>query len=350
MVNLLSVDGELRSLYDEVSDEEQRSAGYRAVDIGKPLLIRYLYFFVKHNPLEEKNKLLISTFVKTRDKKPGPELINYFNPKTEFKNGHFRLSDNFEQSYGNELCYYTKSYLGDPVRLATKIVGLDGVEGEKVRILEVESKKVSSHPLFAQFLPGQSSSSGIEKGVLCIGDVWKRLEREDIVLSGHDLSLSFKEAHCPRLQSGRIVCIPGKEKEEFIGKYRLGPEHSLLDSSGSEYMEGSYYVVQVDARKNLLYENFDHFWQAAGLLERLKDEGSTTEVMNYLIELYQSHLDVKASNELEKLLPALDLSSKKQVKALYKKMSSEMQKRYKEKLEAMEKKASKTEPLSSPST
>lgn len=41
----ISVNGRLRSVYDQFSSSEERSDGYTQVQIGKPLLIRYLNFF-----------------------------------------------------------------------------------------------------------------------------------------------------------------------------------------------------------------------------------------------------------------------------------------------------------------
>ncbi|MDD3043492.1 MAG: hypothetical protein PHW56_11290, partial [Methanosarcinaceae archaeon] len=279
------------------------------------------------------------------ERKPGPEFINYFNPHTEFKNGHFRLSGSDLQHYGHELCYYTKSYLGETVRLATKIVELDRGDKEKLQILEDESKKVLELPLFAQFLPAKASAPLVSKGISCIGDLWGHIDRDDIILGGHDLSLSFNKAQGPRLQSGRIVCIPGKEKEEFIGKYTLKPDNRLVDRENNEYTEGSYYVVRVENRKNAPYENFDHFRQAAELLEQLKEEGCTADVMENIIELYQSHIDMETSGKIEKLLPAVEMDAKKQVEALYRKMSPEMQKLYAERLKAIRKPEARAEPL-----
>ncbi len=46
MASLLSVNGKLRSLYYQAGVEEDRASGYKVIDIGEPLVMRYLYFFL----------------------------------------------------------------------------------------------------------------------------------------------------------------------------------------------------------------------------------------------------------------------------------------------------------------
>ena len=77
--SLLSINGELRSLFDRATLEEERSQGYKKIEIGKPIIIRYLYFFLQHKRPERKNELMISTFVKaTETKSAAAEAINFF--------------------------------------------------------------------------------------------------------------------------------------------------------------------------------------------------------------------------------------------------------------------------------
>ena len=87
--------------------------------------------------------IMLSTFVKTAEEKQGAaEAINYYNPETIFQNGQFRLTDFGAQHYGHELCYYTKSYLGESLRFTTKIMELD----KKAKILSkknIQLKRMS---------------------------------------------------------------------------------------------------------------------------------------------------------------------------------------------------------------
>jgi len=77
--SVLSVNGKLRSLYDRATLSEPRSTGYTALDIGKPLIVQYLYFFLKHPRPEKKNELMISTFIKAKEtKERAAEAINFF--------------------------------------------------------------------------------------------------------------------------------------------------------------------------------------------------------------------------------------------------------------------------------
>ena len=54
-VSLLSINGKLRSLYNVAVAKEKRSTGYKQVEIGEPLIVRYLYFYLKHKTYEKYN-------------------------------------------------------------------------------------------------------------------------------------------------------------------------------------------------------------------------------------------------------------------------------------------------------
>ncbi|WP_430931734.1 hypothetical protein [Saccharicrinis sp. 156] len=68
--SLLSVNGKLRSPYYEPGEQEVRNQAYIPVEIGKPLVVRYLYFFLKLDNANSKHQeIMVSTFVKTEEEK-----------------------------------------------------------------------------------------------------------------------------------------------------------------------------------------------------------------------------------------------------------------------------------------
>lgn len=336
MVSILSVNGNLQSLYKQAGVEAERSTGYKALDIGEPLVVRYLYFFIKHETQEKKNELMISTFVKTAEEKQGAaEAINCYQPDIRFDDGVFQLTDFGAQYYGHELCYYTKSYLGESLRLTTKIMELDKLDDSLVKAIKEGVSTISRMPIFAEFLPYFGL---IDTGVPIIAKVTNFLNRDDVIVLGHDLDLHFNRNNAKRLQSGRIVCIPeGKDKSDFLDKYRLKPNNRLENiSNGKEYKESTYYVLQVNNEKNRLYENFDHFQHAAELLGKTNRSINPKEVVDSIVDITKGYSDMVAIRQIEELaLDMDDQDSQKKVKALYKGMSSDMQMLYQSRVKEM---------------
>lgn len=334
MVSLLSVNGNLQSLYQRVEVETERSTGYKALDIGEPLVVRYLYFFIRHKTRETENELMISTFVKTAEEKQGAaEAINCYRPETVFKDGMFRLPDIGAQHYGHELCYYTKSYLGESLRLTTKIMELDKVDKNIVEAIKGGFSAISGIPVFVEFVPVFAL---INVGVPILANFVNLVNDDDVIESGHDLDLHFNRPNAKRLQSGRIVCIPEKDESDILNEYKLGPNNQLVTEDGSEYTESTYYVLQVDNEKNRLYENFDHFQHAAELLGKTNRGGNMVEVVNSIVDIAKGYSDMDAIRQIEELaLDMDDKDSQKKVKALYKGMSPDIQGIYKSRVEEM---------------
>ena len=69
--SMLSVNGQLRSLYYDATEEVKRSQGYKPIEIGKPLMIQYLRFFVAFKDKEKEKEVMISTFLKAADSRWG---------------------------------------------------------------------------------------------------------------------------------------------------------------------------------------------------------------------------------------------------------------------------------------
>jgi len=337
MACLLSVSGNLRSLYKQVGVEEERSVGYKALDIGEPLVVRYLYFFIKYESCERENELMISTFVKTTEEKQGAaEAINYYNPKVIFEDGQFRLADFGAQHYGHGLCYYTKSYLGESLRLTTKIMELDKVDKDLVKAIKGGISYISGMPAFAEFLPYFALAN---TGVSIATKMTNIFNRDDVIEPGYDLDLHFDRPSARRLQSGRIVCIPRKEEADFLNEpngYKLSRNNRLVDASnGKEYTESTYYVLQINNEENNLYENFEYFQYAAELLAKTNRD-NPREVVDSLVNVAKGYGDIAAMRQIDKL--ALDMDapySRKKVKAFYKSMTPDAQRLYQSRIKEM---------------
>jgi hypothetical protein len=336
--SLFSINGNLRSLFDRATLEEKRSQGYKNIEIGKPIIIRYLYFFLQHKKPEKKNKLMISTFVKaTETKSAAAEAINLFDKEAVFdENKNLRITDFGADCYGHPLCYYSKSFLGESLYLTTKIMELDKVDPKVVSAIQKGVGTAASLPMFAEFLP---YLAGASVGISIFQKLLDLFNQDDVIIKGHDLDLHFNLEHVRHLQSGRIVCIPGKEEAKFLtdGKYKLLPNNKLVEeNSGKEYAETSYFVIQVDSKANKKLENFDHYAGAADLLSQTNRGGDPTEIISTVVELFKGYNDIAAMREIEDL--SLDLDDeevKKKIKALYKSMSNETRGLYKDRVKEL---------------
>ncbi len=324
MASFLSVDGELQSLYEIPGPESPRAQGYQPVEIGKPLMIRYLFFLIKWGTEDKKDQeRMISSFVKTKEEKPGvAESINYFSPEAFFKGGTFELEDIGGQFYGHELAYYTKSYLGESVRLTTKIMELDNAK-EIADPIKSGISTVAGLPMLAPFLSYISLASS---GVSIAEKLINLFNRDDTILPGFDLDLHYRLSHERQLQSGRIVCVPklGAGKE-FSEQYRLSPTNRIVSKeNGTPLPSRTYFVLQVNSRANKLYENFDYFRDAASLMEQTNRGGDPNEYVNAVVDMLKAHGDFDAMREIEDLaLDSDDEGSVRKAKALLKVMSAD---------------------------
>jgi len=330
MASLLSVNGELKGMYYIPNEEEARSIGYEPVKIGYPLVVRYLRFFLNHPKSKNKTneELMISTFVKTAEEKQGAaEAVNYYNPETEFKNGIAKLADFGGKCYGHELCYYTKSYLGESIRLTTKIMELDNPD-QKIEAISDGIQKIGSMPIFVEYLPYVASAKAATD---IIGRIWKMLDRDDPIVKGLDLDLFFKRTHSRKLQSGRIVCIKDKNDEEIINRFRLDEKNRLIQKeNGKEYTETSYYVIQINSEHNQLYEGFEHFQKAAELLAKTNRGGNMQELVQTLVDSVQDYNDINNIQRIENLRYDTDVPGINQkIKALFKSLSPQLKELYK---------------------
>jgi hypothetical protein len=334
--SVLSVNGKLRSLYDPVSAKGKRKRGYNPVAIGKPLIIRYLYFFVCHKTYERKNKLMISTFLKAKEsKEAAAEAINYFNRETVFDKKHeFRLDAFGGEHYGHPLIYYTKSYLGESLFMTTKIMELDKIDDKVVKAMQKGIGMAAAIPVFAEFLP---YAAGAHVGVSIFQKINNLFNQDDPIVRGHNLDLYFNLENGARLQSGRVVCVTGDMSERTLlrgNKYQLSDSNRLVEAkTGKEYTESPYFVIQVDAKTNRKLESFDYYLGAAGLLKETNRGGNAAEIVSTVVDLFKGYRDIRAIVEIEDL--SVDAGNKhvqKLIKALYKSMSNETRKIYKDRI------------------
>lgn len=336
MASLLSVNGVLKSLYEQATHTEARSHGYKSLEIGQPLVVRYLHLFTKwNNKNKNDQELMISTFVKTAEEKVGAaETINYFNPRTEFINGVFDLTDIGGQCYGHELCYYTKSYLGESIRLTTKIMELDKIDNRTIDALKSGITTISGLPTFSSFLPYAALAT---VGVSIFAKIAAVFNRDDVILEGHNLDLHFRRINARCLQSGRILCVPQRKESEFIGKYRLNRRNELVSVSGSsQYHRSTYFVFQINNERNDAYDKFDYLQNAAELLEKTNRGGDPREFLDLAVSMFQAHSDIDILRKIEALSVDMDEEkSRKKAKALFKHMGVELRHLYESRLNVL---------------
>ena len=362
MTSLRSVGGKLESLYGQPGADEELSPGYKPLRIGEPLVARYLRFFIKFESKEYKNEVMISTYLKTAEEKQGAsEAINYYNPELALKTGYkkwlrakwlhknkdvsFQLADFGAQRYAHELIYYTRSYLGESLRLTTKIMELDKVDDEIVKSIREGFSAIAEMPAFVEFLPYTALASD---GIGTIAKIANTFNKDDVIVGSHDLDLHFKRNHDKVLQSGRIVCIPDIDESEFLGKYKLRSDNvlvaddELVTDEEVEYTDSSYYVLQVNNEENKLYENFDHFQRAAELLKKTNSGGNLREVVDTIVSVSQGYNDMDATRKIVALIPKMDTKDDKKreevedkIKAHYNNMSPDMQELYQSQMNAI---------------
>ncbi len=335
--SLLSVNGELKSLFDMATANEPRANGYTEVSIGKPLVIRYLYFFLRHKA-QKKNEVMISTFVKaTETKQAAGEAVNFFDSDARFDgNNELRIADFGAEHYGHPLIYYTKSYLGESLYLTAKIMELDRVDQKVVDAIQKGIGTVSGLPVFVPFLP---YTAGASVGVNLLQKLVDFINHDDSIVEGHDMDLHFKIPHSRHLQSARVVCVSGKTEAEMLdgGKYKLKENNRLVDKhSGAEYTETSYFVLQIDSKKNPKFDSFEHFMGAAELLKQTNRGGDPTELVNTMVDLFQGYNDISAIREIENL--SIDVGDEKvneRIKALHRSMTNSARAVYKDRVKEL---------------
>jgi hypothetical protein len=341
--SLLSVNGALRSLYESASTTDRRSQGYEALGLGKPVVLRYLRFFLKFEKVEPGNnqELMVSTFAKTEEQKPGAaEAINVFDRDVpiDAETRSLEVTDLGGAAYGHELIYYARAYLGESIRLSTKVMELDRFSNKELEEIQATIGSVAGLPFFAEFLPYAALASSATR---LFGKVVDLLNRDDAIIDEHKLDLHFERANARKLQAGRIVCVPhpAVEEEEILaeGRYRLSPQNVLIDrESGAPYTEHSYFVLQVNSERHDVYDDFDYTRDAAALLERTNRGGDPVDYARSVRDTFRSVHDMRAIREIEDL--SLDAGAPdvdERIRALYRSMSPEVKRIYQRRVEEL---------------
>ncbi|MCC7392404.1 hypothetical protein IT571_08630 [Candidatus Sumerlaeota bacterium] len=329
MANLYCSNHKICSLFDPPTEEPGGGSG-RPIAIGEPLTIRYLHFRLHHRD-GGKQQLMISTFAKAEERKgAAAEAINYYNPEARFsREGEFRLSDFGGQYYGHPLCYYTKSYLGESIRLTTKVMELDRMDRRLAAALRRAIATVAGLPISTSYV---AYTALVQAGFSVAEKIIEVINRDDSIINSHSVDLHFDRANNRRLQPGRVVCIPDREDGEFLSteRWALSADNRLVDAqTGGEYADQSYFVLQVKAEENPLYEKFDYFQNVAELLEKTNRGGNPAEFIEYGIDLMKGYSDFRLIEQMEALaLVSREPASRQRVAATFKLLSPLMQKIY----------------------
>jgi hypothetical protein len=125
------------------------------------------------------------------------------------------------------------------------------------------------------------------------------------------------------------------EKALLAGdKYMLSENNRLVEvKTKKEYTDSSYFVLQVDAKANRKLEPFDYYLGAADLLKETNRGGNSAEIISTVVDMFKGYSDLRAIKEIEDL--SIDIgekNTKKMIKALYKSMSNETRKIYKDRI------------------
>lgn len=329
MANLYTPNGSLHSLYDPVGD-------CHAVRVGQPLGVRYLYFFLRH--ARGRQQLMISTYAKsTEEKSAAAEAINYYNPVARFNDEkEFRLADFGGRHYGHPLCYYTPSYLGESLRLTTRIAELDRVDRRVVAALRRGLALAGTLPAFAEYVV---YTSLLQAGAGAAERVINFFDRDDNIVESHSLDLHSGNTAARHLRTGRIVCIPGADEAEFLAceAWQLSRDNRLVDAStGREYTRGSYFVLEVRSEENPAYEKFDYYQGVAELLRRTNRGEHPGEILELGVEMMKGWRDYRLLERLERLaLEPRNDAVREQLGAAFRLLTPRMQRLYADRMRAM---------------
>ncbi|BEU02974.1 hypothetical protein OAG1_17740 [Agarivorans sp. OAG1] len=337
-VCLLSVNGKLKSPYKSVpvseGGETERASDYKNIEIGKPLVVRYLRHFLYYPDGKNKNneQIMISSFVKTiEEKKPAAEAITYYNPATSFNDDRLVIESFGADTFGHELIYYTKSYTGQPVRLTTKVMELDNYD-DVFDAIKSGTDSLGGLPFFMEYVPYMAAAKSTAN---FISKLWKLFDKDDPIIPRLALNLFYNRPNHPRLQSGRIICIDSSSKkaQAFIDEgYNLSIDNILKDKDGNAYESSSYFVVQVNSEKHDEYENFEYYQNAAELLAMTNRSKDMSDFINTAVAGFESYADLATIEQMESMQDDLeDEEVLAKFKALFKGMSSDVKSLYRNK-------------------
>jgi hypothetical protein len=325
---VISVNGELRDAFKPVPDGDAHASPYTKVALNLPLVVEYRRISLQ-NQGSAKRKLMVSTYFKTQEEKNGAaEAVSYYSASAVFDGGgRFTLIDFGGKDYGHPLCYYTRAYAGETLRLTVYPSELHKVDNNTVKALSSSVTAIGGLPMFAQFLPYLSLAKA---GVNIFATILNLFHHDD-VYSVVSCDLHFNQPDARILQSGRFVCVPDIDGSQpvtdaaLIGRYRLTPDSQLVSTADGAEFAGSYFVIALNAVEDKAYEKFDYFQSAAALLELTNRGGDLGTLLNEITSYGSSFNDMDIVKRIEALRPkASDPDIQKQAAALFQTLSSDM--------------------------
>jgi len=326
---MYSIGGQLISIYDDVpSSTPEHSQKYNPIQLGEPLVIRYKKFFINEpTSANKKEEIMLSTFLTSSESaNPATETVNFYDDKMQFDSEGKKYFDPARaDNYGNQLIYYTKSYLGEPILMTTSVMELDNQN--YTDILNKALSTASTLPFFIEYLPHIVVAQTISDW---LGKLWNFLDKDDEIMGRMSLNLYYERDFSEKLRHGRYVCVKGLEESDLLG-FKLKTDNTLLDPSGQPYEGSSYFVTQVDSKYEEEYENFQNAQASAELLALTnRKEGSDLQgFLNVSIEAASAYSDIETLNKMEKIQNRLSQTGMlDKYKAYYNNLSSETQERY----------------------
>ena len=205
------------------------------------------------------------------------------------------------------------------------------MDGATRRALRGSLTTLGGLPMFAQYLP-LVAAGGAAAGVLA--RLVNLFDRDDAIIDGHNVDLHFdRDARAAAAE--RAHPLPAAEPGPEGGGRRPLPAApgqragGARDDEAAAYTGASYFVLQVDARRNRALEDFDHFVGAADLLAKTNRRGAAADVLNEVVDVARKAADVDGLLDIEKLaLDAADARARQEIRAIYKSLSPEIQALY----------------------
>ena len=214
---LFSVGGQLIGLRDPIPEGVKRSEKYVPVAIGRPLLCRYMGFFL-NQPGADREEIMISSFLKSdEEKNPSAESVNFYDPSLQFNDGRRFVELTNADTYQHELIYYTPSYVGESLKLTVKAALLNN-PSDTTKLIQEGLQSAGQIPFFLEYLPYLAIGNSY---IDILGQVLDWLVHDEDAIERLSLALFFDDVDWPRLRSGRYVCI--KNCSEAEAKTPLRP-------------------------------------------------------------------------------------------------------------------------------
>ncbi len=326
---MYSVGGKLYNIFEEIpSGLPEHSQKYNPIQLGEPLVIRYKNFFIKNNDSANKEEeIMLSTFLSSSETStPAAETVNFYDPNMEFNSeGEAYFDPAQSDNYGNQLIYYTKSYVGEPILMTTSLMELDNQAYTDQ--LSSALGTASQIPFFVEFLPHIVAAQKLTEW---LGKLWNFLDKDDEILGRMRLNLYHDRDFSEKLRHGRYICVKDIQESD-LKNYRLTNDNILVDQNNELYKASSYFITQIDSKYHEEYESFQNAQESAELLSLTnRKNGSDLEgFLSISMAAAEAYSDVETLNKMEKIQNRLGQSGMlDKYKAHYNNLSADSQERY----------------------